>query len=48
MVWRQTLSAGTEHIKIDLVDGVFAEGHYQVSLRTDDSVITKSLVVTRR
>jgi large repetitive protein len=48
MVWRQSLSAGTEHINIDLVEGVFAEGHYQVSLRTDSAVITKSLVVTRR
>ncbi len=48
VVWHRVLIAGTEQIVIDLTEGVFAEGHYQVNLRTDSTVITKPLVVSRR
>jgi HYR domain/GEVED domain/Secretion system C-terminal sorting domain len=47
-IWRKTLVAGVEQIKIDLTTNEFTDGMYQVTLRTDDKVITKSLVVTRR
>jgi hypothetical protein len=48
VVWHRVLIAGTEQIVIDLIEGVFSEGHYQVNLRTDSTLITKPLVVTRR
>jgi large repetitive protein len=47
-VWRRALNLDVEQVTIDLTDQRFEGGVYQVSLRTDKTTITKSLVVTRK
>ncbi len=48
MIWRKTLSPDATRIQIDLTDSTFEEGVYQVSWQTESSLITKSLVVTKK
>jgi hypothetical protein len=46
-VWRKTLTGGLSQISIDLTTNEFADGLYQVTLRSKSAVVTKSLVIHR-
>jgi hypothetical protein len=47
-VWRTTLAADAVQVRIDLGAAEYANGMYQVSLRTANGLVTKSLVVKKR
>jgi hypothetical protein len=47
-VWRTTLAADAVQVRIDLGANEYANGMYQISLRTANGLVTKSLVVKKR
>ena len=46
-VWSRKVDAGVEQVTIDLTSGTLEDGVYQLSLRTEEGVVTKTLVLSK-
>lgn len=46
-VWTGSLSEDQTEINLDLSDGRFGTGVYQVSIRTEDQLLTRRLIITK-
>jgi hypothetical protein len=46
-VWRKVLAPDQEQVTIDLREGIFGTGVYQVGWKTGNKLITKSLVIVK-